>query len=54
MINVRLDEDIVIPSETQLSRGIWPANVWAFPSETGFLRYMMLCITPVGMTKCNP
>jgi hypothetical protein len=43
----------VIPSGAQRSRGIWPAIVRAFPFETGFLHYVTLRITSVGMTECS-
>jgi len=36
---------------SERSRGIWLAIVQIFPFEAGFLRYMMLRITSVGMTK---
>jgi hypothetical protein len=35
---------------SERSRGIWPTIVGGSPFETRFLRYMMLRITPVGMT----
>ena len=38
---------------SERSRGIWPTIVRVFPFEAGFLRYVMLRITSVGMTKCS-
>ena len=35
---------------SERSRGIWPAIAGTLPFETRFLHYLMLRITPVGMT----
>jgi hypothetical protein len=35
----------------QRSRGIWPAIVQVVPLEAGFLHYVMLRSTSVGMTN---
>ena len=41
----------VISTGAQRSGEIWPAIGLPFPFETRFLRYVMLRLTPVGMTK---
>ena len=41
----------VIPTGAQRSGGIWLAIGLILPFETRFLRYVMLRLTPVGMTK---
>ena len=42
----------VISTGAQRSGEIWPTIGRTFPFETRFLRYVMLRLTPVGMTKC--